>query len=92
MTPFNSNPLSKADQATYLTLTNGAVLDPEAEGAGLCPDWADSLTNARVALRALDDAFPGSDADKAVLAHKQLVDAANGLRMFLLLRGVETLA
>jgi hypothetical protein len=91
MTSFNSNPLSLADQASYLKLTGASVLDPQAEGASLCPDWADSLTTARVALRDLDDAFPGSDAEKAVEAHKQLVAAANGLRMFLLLRGVQTL-
>lgn len=90
MTQFNTNPLSAAEQAKYLELTNQSIKDPDAEGAALCPDWADSLTTARVALRRLDDAFPGSDADKAVQAHKELVDAANGLRMFMLLRGVQT--
>lgn len=91
MTTFNTNPLSRAEQTQHLELTGQSGTDPEAEGAVLCPDWADSLTTARVALRKLDDAFPGSNADKAVQAHKELVAAANGLRSFLTLRGVQTL-
>jgi hypothetical protein len=84
MTTFNANPLTEAEQQRFRQLT-ASTPDESAQ------DWAESLTQARVALRQLDDAFPGQDRAKVQQAHKELTVAARRLRMFMLLRGVEPL-
>jgi hypothetical protein len=85
MTQLNANPLTQAEQAQFLSTIGSS------DEKDHLPDWAESLTQARIALRALDDAFPGQDAEKVKEAHKSLTTAANRIRMFMVLRGVEPL-
>jgi len=85
MTQFNTNPLTQAEQASFLSMIGSTDENDH------LPDWAESLTEARIALRALDDAFPGQDAEKVQEAHKSLTIAARRIRMFMVLRGLEPL-
>lgn len=84
MTQFDSNPLTDKEQAKFRELTGSTEKQS-------CPDWAEALTEARVALRTLDDAFPGQDMEQVQQAHKRLTQAAQNVRMFMILKGVEPL-
>jgi hypothetical protein len=84
MTQFNTNPLTDKEQDRFRYLTASTKEETT-------PDWAEALTEARIALRELEDGFPASDKEKVQAAHKRLTIAARRMRMFMLLRGVEPL-
>jgi hypothetical protein len=79
MKTFNTNPITR-DELTALKETHGHDVH--------VPDWAESLTLARVNLRGLDDAFPASDEEKVKEYYAGLKAAVEGFRTFLTVRGV----
>lgn len=53
------------------------------EGKVIPPDWSESITNASIAVRTLEDALPGSNQSRVVGALKDLELATANLRAFL---------
>lgn len=84
---FNANPLTQEEHAEF----DLAYGEPLPDGQHVVPDWAESLTLARLALRELDDAFPREDADDIAGGYERLRQATFGLRKFLLARNLEVL-
>jgi hypothetical protein len=55
----------------------------EKEGKTVPPDWAESTTQATLALRKLNDALPGNNKEKVLAGLVQLEAAAANIRAFL---------
>ncbi len=58
----------------------------EAKGKAVPPDWAESITQASIAVRQMIDALPGNDNAKAVDGLVALETAAANIRAFLKFR------
>jgi hypothetical protein len=75
---LNSLPLSQEEQKQAVEVYGAEV-----------PDWANSLTLLRVALRHLDDSIPGANLPVTLAAFHQLETATKNLREFFLLRDLD---
>jgi len=78
MTHLNTHPLTVDEQKHAVKIYGSEV-----------PDWAESTTAIRVALRDLDDALPTSNLVKAHAAYTALAQAQINLRRFFILRDVD---